>query len=341
MRVAVTGALGQVGRELETALLRNFIEVVPLSRERLDITNFEEVLAVLEASGASTVINAAAFTDVEGAESQKEAAFAVNEQGALNLAKSCRILGMDLIHISTDYVFSKETGCAHKEDDETSTSCVYGQSKLKGEEAVMQSGCNYIIVRSSWIFGKFGKNFVKTMLKLGMERNEVRVVFDQQGNPTPAQALAEGLVTAAVELSKKQRDLKGIYHFAGKPETSWDLFASKIFERAFETGLISHDVRVRSISSFEYPVKAVRPSDSRLDTTKFEETFNFKMPLWEDYLEETLEQAAFELTASYQEKSPDREDPMEDADKLTCLRSDDVREFGIDTKSSTVRILQE
>ena len=289
MRVLVTGSSGQVGREIELALLNDLHEVVLAPHENLDITNFERVRSAVFDTHVQAIINAAAYTNVEKAEDDYIDAYAVNALGAGNLAKAAFEARVPLVHISTDYVFSKATGRAHLEDEKTFVQSAYGKTKLAGEELVISSGCSYAILRTSWIFGPFGHNFVKTMLRVAQDKDLLKVVCDQKGSPTPASEIAKACVVMAKALVEKpELNLEVIYHFAGTPYTTWDEFARVILAKAFELNLLDHEVSVQSILSEEYPSKVERPLDSRLDCTKIYEVFGLKMPYWEDYLEQTL-----------------------------------------------------
>ena len=296
MRVMVTGASGQVGRELEIALLNRGHEVLLCPHERLSICDKEAVEAAVAEGVAQLVINAAAYTNVEKAEGEGQtAAFEVNALGAGILAGAAARHGLPLLHISTDYVFSKETGRPHDEDEDTCVKCVYGRTKLEGEERVMAAGGNSLIVRASWIFGRFGRNFVKTMLRVAQERGEVAVVSDQRGNPTPARALAEALVLMGERVLTSDEDLRGIYHFAGAEATTWDEFAREIFRTARILNCLNHDVKVKSIASFQYQSAVTRPFDSRLNCDRLNRVFGIGMPVWQDYLPETLRAGFDEL----------------------------------------------
>ena len=212
----------------------------------------------------------------------------VNAYGPKYLAKAAKLADIPLIHISTDYVFSSENGRPHREDDTVEAQCVYGKSKLEGEENIIACCSKYLIVRSSWIFGRYGNNFVKTMLRLAGKYDAVSVVSDQKGNPTPARALAEALCIMTHEALKPDFKDYGIYHFAGNPAITWDEFARSVFKYAKLAGFIQKDMVVKSILAKDYPSKAVRPYDSRLDTNKINEVFKIDLPDWHDYLPETV-----------------------------------------------------
>ena len=287
-RVFVTGAKGQVGSELEYALLKAGHQVVSSSHQSLDISQYDNVRSALKASGVDIVVNTAAFTNVERAESEKAVAYSVNALGARNLATCCAQLDIPLIHLSTDYVFAVDKEGPHKEDDVTAGHSVYAKSKLEGEHFVLDSGCKALIIRTSWLFGRFGRNFVKIMLSLARERHEIAVVSDQLGNPTPVRALAEAIVKIIPQVLKPTFKDFGVYHFSGFEATSWDDFAREIFRRAQQQHVINHEINVVSISSEEYKSKAMRPHDSRLNCDKFKSTFGITMPYWPQYLAEVI-----------------------------------------------------
>ncbi|WP_303961991.1 dTDP-4-dehydrorhamnose reductase [Succinatimonas hippei] len=287
-RVLLTGAYGQVGKELEVCLLNSEDEVISCDHKALDISQEDRVLSAVTESGADIIINAAAYTNVEKAEDERVKAYEVNAYGPKYLAKAAKLADIPLIHISTDYVFSSENGRAHREDDAVEAQCVYGKSKLEGEENIIACCSKYVIVRASWIFGRYGNNFVKTMLRLSGKYNAVSVVSDQKGNPTPARALAEALCVIAHDALKPDFKDYGIYHFAGNPATTWDEFARSVFKYAKLAGFIQKDMEVKSILAKDYPSKAVRPYDSRLDTNKINEVFKIALPDWQDYLPETV-----------------------------------------------------
>lgn len=287
-RVFVTGAKGQVGSELEYALLKAGHQVVSSSHQSLDISQYDNVRSALQASGVDIVVNTAAFTNVERAESEKAVAYSVNALGARNLATCCAQLDIPLIHLSTDYVFAVDKEGPHKEDDATEGRSVYAKSKLEGEHFVLDSGCKALIIRTSWLFGRFGRNFVKIMLSLARERHEIAVVSDQLGNPTPVRALAEAIVKIIPQVLKPTFKDFGLYHFSGFEATSWDDFAREIFRQALQQHVINHEINVVSISSEEYKSKAMRPHDSRLNCDKFKRTFGITMPYWPQYLAEVI-----------------------------------------------------
>jgi dTDP-4-dehydrorhamnose reductase len=268
MKIAIFGANGQLGQALQRAARERLIAVAPFDRASADITDRNAVRDAVASSGASLVINAAAYTAVDRAESDEAAAFAINRDGACNLAS----LGLPLIHVSTDYVFDGSKKSAWVETDPTAPLGVYGRSKLEGERTC----ANAMIVRTAWVYGLEGANFVKTMLRLGRERETLRVVNDQRGNPTFADDLAHGLLTMA----EKYRP--GLYHLAGTGTATWYEFACEIFGAATRP-------RVEPITTADYPTPARRPANSVLDCTKARADFGVELPHWKDGLKRMLE----------------------------------------------------
>lgn len=295
-RIFLTGAAGQLGREVELSLLQQGHVVISTNHRTLDITQSDKVMSAVCESNADVVINAAAYTNVEKSEDEPSLAVNVNALGPLNLAKACLACDIPLIHISTDYVFSDAKNKEHIETDTTKVECEYGRSKLEGESFIINSGCKHLIVRTSWLFGSFGRNFVKIILSMAKERSELAVVGDQFGNPTPAKPLAQCLVTMAQRVVEDSSfDNWGIYHYCGYEPTTWDNFARCIFAKAYAMGLLDHEVNVVTVSSNEFKSRAKRPSDSRLNCDKVATVFDVQLPYWEDYLDTVLHSFAREL----------------------------------------------
>jgi dTDP-4-dehydrorhamnose reductase len=258
-KVIIVGAGGQLGSELVRAC-RPTVDCAALAREDLDIGDPDAVRECLARLGAGLVINAAAYTAVDAAESEPEAAHRVNALGPENLARSCREMDARLIHVSTDFVFDGESARPYAPDAPTAPLGEYGRSKLAGEEALRRQLPGALILRTAWVYSSFGHNFVKTMLRLMGEREELAVVTDQVGTPTWARGLA-GALWAAAERS----DMQGIYHWTDAGVCSWYDFAVAIAEEGRALGLLSRPVRVRPISAAEYPTPARRPACSVLD----------------------------------------------------------------------------
>lgn len=278
MRIAVTGQAGQVAR----ALVEVHGDVVTLARPELDLTRPATVLPALRAAGADVVVNAAAYTGVDAAESDAEAAFAVNEGGARAVACAAAELNLPVIQISTDYVFDGSGDAPWREDHPTGPLGVYGASKLAGEVAVAAATPNHAILRTSWVYSPFGANFVKTMLRLGAERDVLRVVADQVGHPTAAHDIARGVIAVAGNLMQPDPAYRGTFHMAGTGETSWAGFARETF------ALAGMDVTVEGIATEDYPTPAARPRNSRLDCTHLAATHGVRLPYWQVSLRDVV-----------------------------------------------------
>ncbi len=283
------GAGGQLGQALSRQASRDGLALVTLDRRQLDITDRDSVLRTIEHCAPSTVLNAAAYTAVDRAEDDRDAAFAVNEQGAAHVAEACANLGVPLFHVSTDYVFDGNKPAPYREDDPTAPINVYGESKLAGEEAVRQS-CprRHVILRTSWLYGVQGRNFVSTMLRLGSSRDELRVVDDQFGNPT----FAGDLAGAMLRLMERHQSGYwpscgfGTFHCAGQGTTTWCGFARLVFDLA-KPSLARHP-KVLAIRSADYPTQATRPPNSALDCSRLHQVHGITLRDWRAALGEAL-----------------------------------------------------
>lgn len=265
--ILVFGKSGQVALELQRQA-----DVLALGRDQVDLTDPSACAAAIRASGASVVINAAAYTAVDRAEEEEAVAGLVNGEAPGAMARACAELGIPFLHVSTDYVFAGDGAAAWRESDPVAPQNAYGRTKLAGEAAVQAAGGNSAILRTSWVFSAHGINFVKTMLRLAETRDALNVVNDQIGGPTPADKIAEALLTMAKAMQQGQRG--GIYHFAGKPDCSWAEFAEEIFKQA------GKPVAVTGIPSTDYPTPAKRPLNSRLDCSKIARDFGISAPDW-------------------------------------------------------------
>jgi len=279
MSLLVFGKTGQLASELQ----RLAPDAIFLGRAQADQRKPQSCAAQVLAHDPAAVINAAAWTDVDGAETQEAAATLVNGDTPGELAKACAELGIPFIHVSTDYVFDGSGKKPWHPTEKTAPLNVYGRSKLAGEEAVFASGAVHAIFRTSWVVSSHGKNFVKTMLSLGATRDKLTVVADQHGAPTPARDLA-ALCLQAVEVLKSDPTKSGTYHFAGQPDTTWAGFAREIFAQAGLTTL------VEDVPTSAFPRPAKRPSNSRLDCTTTEAAFGVKRPDWRIGLAEILKE---------------------------------------------------
>jgi dTDP-4-dehydrorhamnose reductase len=287
MKLLITGSKGQLGWELCKQAKEQGLSLIPLDLPDFDITDQTAVFSAVTRSHADIVINAAAYTAVDKAESEPELAFAVNRDGPSYLAPACAGVHIPLIHISTDYVFDgKKTG-PYLETDPVAPIGVYGKSKAEGEVDVRRQLKEHIILRTSWLCGIHGNNFVKTMLRLGKEREELRVVDDQHGCPTFAADLAEAILIIAGQVDEQKETAWGTYHYCGAGSTTWFGFASKIFEIAK-----NHDTlklkRIMPITTSEYPTPAKRPTNSVLDCTLLTQKFNILQYPWEESLTRML-----------------------------------------------------
>lgn len=275
MKVLVTGAKGQLGRSIEDLCPQNFIYT---DIEELDITDLQAVRALVAQEKIDAIVNCAGYTNVEAAEDNYELAELLNATAVGNLAAAMKEVGGLLVHISTDYVFGKEpynTPC--KEDMKGTPTGVYGLTKLHGEEAVTSSGVRHIIIRTSWLYSPYGKNFVKTMLELTSARPVVSVVFDQVGTPTFASDLAAAIIRIL------EAPVEGIYNYSNEGVCSWYDFAKAIAALSGHTAC-----EIRPCHSGEFPSKVHRPAYSVLDKTLVKETFGLKIPYWTDSLKECL-----------------------------------------------------
>ena len=288
MRILVSGATGQVGAALVKQGVQQGFDMFGMSSSELDITNLQNVDSVFAQVKPNLVINASAYTAVDKAESDSERAYAVNEIGPKLLAKACLKAGIPLFHISTDYVFDGSSNGAYSENDITNPQSAYGRSKLLGELAVNENLAQHIILRTAWVFSETGSNFVKTMLRLGAEREHLSIVADQIGGPTSADSIANALLSIAASVSDKQDIKWGTYHFSGQPYCSWYEFAKEIFQQAESLRLISQAPKLKSIPSSDYPTPAHRPLNSKLDCSKIYDEFGILPDDWKQSLKNVL-----------------------------------------------------
>ena len=278
MRLLIAGGEGQLGKEF-AELNTADCHIISCSRSAMDITDIESIRRAVQQHKPQALINAAAYTAVDRAEQEVDAAFAINATGVANLAHVANAYAIPLLHVSTDYVFAgdKPRGSLYRETDLCEPRTVYGRSKLEGERLALAHCANTCIVRTSWVFGRYGNNFPKTMLRLGQEREELRVVADQWGGPTHAADIASMLIIAA-KARLNGTLMPGIYHYSGAPLCTWFDFANSIFLHAKKTGL--RTPHVIPITSQEYPVAAERPANSAMDCSKLTDALGIVLPDW-------------------------------------------------------------
>lgn len=280
MRMVVTGREGQVVRSLVERAAGKEIEVVCLGRPELDLAAPPaRIQSAVEAAKPDILVSAAAYTQVDKAEAEPELVFAVNRDGPHALAVAARGLEIPLIHLSTDYVFDGAKPSPYAEDDRAAPEGVYGASKLAGEDAVLEANDNTAVLRTAWIYSPFGINFVKTMLRLAQDRDEVHVVADQTGNPTSALDIADAIFRVATNLRNGHEQKKrGIFHMTGAAQASWADFAEAIFEISAKAG--GPTAIVKRIGTADYPTTAKRPANSRLNSNKLALVHGVRLPEW-------------------------------------------------------------
>jgi dTDP-4-dehydrorhamnose reductase len=286
-RILIFGKNGQVATELARAEWPADIEATQLGRAECDLRRPGAASEAISAASPDIVINAAAYTAVDLAETEQDAARALNAEAPRDMARATAERGAALIHISTDYVFDGEGQLPHVESDACRPLSIYGSTKHAGEMAIRELQPRHVILRTSWVFGAHGANFARTMLRLAKTRDEVAIVGDQIGGPTPASDMANAITRIALGLTDGAASF-GTYHYAGAPDTSWYRFARAIFGRAKERGLRVPSI-VREIASAEYPTAARRPLNSRLDCGAILRDWGIDRPSWETALDRSFE----------------------------------------------------
>lgn len=284
MRVLVTGARGQLGSEVVRVLQTAGLEVLAPGRDRLDFLQLATIDATVAALRPDWIVNCAACTAVDRAESEADNAFAVNRDAAGRLAAAAAGAGARLLHVSTDFVFNGRQQRPYREDDTPEPLSVYGRSKLAGEQAVAAALPDALILRTAWVYGVHGHNFVKTMLRLAMAGKPLRVVADQTGSPTWAADIADAILRLI------RADARGLFHYAGAGQTSWHGFAQAILGEAAVLGYPLLTRTVEPIPTSAYPTAAVRPAWSVLDTGKIEALLSITIPAWRDSLVNMLKE---------------------------------------------------
>ena len=277
--ILVAGATGQLARSLIDVGKQRAIPIVAVGRPELDMENGESIDHAVRAVQPRAIINAAAYTAVDVAESEPERAFAVNRDGAERLAAAARCIRVPFVHVSTDYVFDGCKSSFYYESDIPSPLGAYGQSKLEGENAVIVENPDAIVFRTSWVYSPYGTNFLKTMLRLGETRDVVRVINDQHGAPTAALDLAGAIVDALMQVWETGiQGRTGIYHVTASGETTWYGFAKAIYEGLRDRGYPIP--RLEAITTADYAARAKRPANSRLDCQKVQRAFGIRLPPW-------------------------------------------------------------
>jgi len=288
MKIAVTGTAGQVVTSLIERGTAAGHEVIAIGRPDLDLADPASVVRALEAAAPDVIVSAAAYTAVDKAETESDLAFAVNGAGAGAVAQAAKALGVPLIHISTDYVFDGTLDRPYVESDPTGPTGVYGASKLAGEQAVLDTHDNSAVLRVAWVYSPFGGNFVKTMLRLAADRDELSVVGDQVGNPTSALAIADGIIQVATNMvANGSPTLRGTFHMTAPGDASWAEFAQAIFTASAARG--GPSTSVRAIGTADYPTPATRPANSRLDCGLIARVHGLTLPDWRASLDEVLD----------------------------------------------------
>lgn len=300
MRLLLLGANGQVGHALRHALAplgglvcttRSGTLPDGSACETADFDHPAMLAPLVARIAPDVVVNAAAYTAVDRAEGEREAAFRANAEAPAALAEACARSGALLVHYSTDYVFDGSATRPWREDDPTSPLGVYGESKLAGEAAVRGSGARHMVFRTAWVYGTHGHNFMRTMLRLGGERDELGVVADQAGTPTPARLIAQ----ASAQALRTDPEATGLWHLTAAGGTTWHGFAEAIFEGAQARGLLPRVPRVRPIATSDYPTPARRPEYSRLDIARVQADFGLELPDWKEALSGVLDELATEI----------------------------------------------
>ena len=287
LRLAVTGRNGQIARALQSCAGAG-LNVLPVARPELDLSSAEDPTALFRQYSPDVIVNAAAYTAVDKAESEPELARTINARGALLVARAAAQLDIPIIQISTDYVFDGTATRPYREDDATSPINVYGATKLEGEHAVRSTTTNHVILRTSWIYAAEGTNFVRTMLRLAEQRDEIAVVDDQRGAPTSAHDIAPAIAVLARRLVDSPHDasLRGVFHMTNKGEATWADFATEIFKISKAQG--GPSARVNRIATAEFPTAARRPMYSILDLSKISQIEDISMRHWTEALQSAM-----------------------------------------------------
>lgn len=296
MKILVTGKHGQVGHALQQALSDKH-EVVAVDREQMDLSDTQAIRNVIASIRPDVIINPAAYTAVDKAETEQAMAHAINAVAPGVIAEAAATVGAGLIHFSTDYVYEGNKSSPYLETDPVNPLSVYGKTKLAGERAIQAVGLPHLILRTSWVYGAHGKNFLKTILRLSAERDQLKIVADQWGAPTSSTAIANAVDVVLATWDMRDQTKSGIYHFTNTGSTSWFGFAQAILQ-SYESQALALNLpalKIKSdtvvpITTADYPTPAARPANSRLDNTKLHTTFGVALPAWESSLQAVMQQ---------------------------------------------------
>ena len=299
-KILLTGVNGQVGHALKTLFTENAglsqHQVVALSREHLDLASTHDIKRIVREIKPDLIINPAAYTAVDKAESEPALANTINAIAPQILAEEAARLNAALIHFSTDYVYDGSKTSAYVETDAVNPVSIYGKSKLAGEEAIRAVGLPHLILRTSWVYGTYGKNFLKTILRLAAERDCLRIVGDQFGAPTSSESIAKAVVSLVDSWQCSQESQTGVYHFTNSGQTSWHGFSCEIINEYNQLtakkswpALKAKMHAITAISTADYPTPAVRPANSQLNNTKLKQTFGIALPSWQQGLQQTMQ----------------------------------------------------
>ncbi len=287
-KILLTGINGQVGHALQSQLTG--FDCVGMSRQQLDLTNVQMIRRVIQEIKPDIIINPAAYTAVDKAESEPELAYAINATAPGVIAEEAKKLGAALIHFSTDYVYDGSQSTPYEETDQVNPISIYGKTKLAGEDAIRAVGIPHLILRTSWVYGAYGKNFLKTIVRLATEREELGIVADQFGAPTSDLSIAKGVAKLLLKWLPEEERMTGVYHFTNTGRTSWHGFACEIVKQYnTKVSLKVAEKNIKPLTTADYPTPASRPENSCLNNTKLKSTFGFELPSWQDGLKEVIQ----------------------------------------------------
>ncbi len=278
MKILLLGKNGQIGWELQRTLAP-LGHITALGRSELDLTNEPAIRSAVRSTKPNLIVNAAAYTAVDKAESEPELALTINGAAPGILAEEAALIGATLVHYSTDYIFDGTKTTPYTEQDAPNPINTYGKTKLAGEEAIINTECRHLILRTSWVYGLRGQNFLLTIMRLAAERNELSIVNDQHGAPTWCRMIAEA-TALLIATGRAYKRAEGIYHLTATGETTWHGFAEAIIRQAADIGLLTNRPALKAISSADYPTAAQRPTNSLLDSTALHSAYGLKLPDW-------------------------------------------------------------